>query len=165
LEAAALQRNLEMVASNLEHALGISQQLARRMIADERGEPIVVAAKALSIPANVLQRMLLFMNPAVGQSVERVYKLAALHNEMTLAAAQRMIDIWQEAEPAEQRKVPHGTQPPGTQWQSTVRHARQALAEISRHPSAGKAPGAGKRPDTGTETGNHLQRANGSDAR
>jgi hypothetical protein len=89
---------------------------------------------------------------------------------MTLAAAQRMIDIWQVAEPAEQRKAPHGTQtigtqPPGTQWQSTVRHARQALAEISRHPSAGKAPGAGKRPDTGTETGTHLLRANGTDAR
>ena len=148
LEAAALQRNLESVASNLERALGISQQLAHRIIADDRGEPTVVAAKALAIPANVLQRILLFMNPIVGQSVERVYKLALLYNEMTVEAARHLIDIWQDADPAVARK-------PATlaaQWQSTVNRARQSLAEISRRTSTIKEADA------------YLQRANGTDA-
>ena len=72
----------------LERALGISYQQARRIVEDEMGEPIVVAAKAMSLPADVLQRILLFMNPRVGQSVDRVYELAALYNEISVEAAQ-----------------------------------------------------------------------------
>ncbi len=43
---------------------------------DELGEPIVVAAKALGIPRDLLYRILLFVNTAVGHSVERVHTLA-----------------------------------------------------------------------------------------
>jgi len=146
LEAAALQRNLESVASDFERTLGISQQMAHRMIADGQGEPIVIAAKALEIPASVLQRMLLFMNPIVGQSIERLYKLTALYDEMTLEAARRMIDIWQDAEPAQLRKPIHAAQ-----WQSTVSCARQALADISHRTSAKTVPEANRRRATGTD--------------
>jgi hypothetical protein len=148
LEAAALQRNLESVASDLERSLGISKQLARRIIADDRGEPTVVAAKALAVPAIVLQRILLFMNPIVGQSVERVYKLALLYDAMTVEAAWRMIDIWQDADPTVARNPTHTAQ-----WQSTASGARQALAETSRRTSPNKEPDA------------HPHRANGTDAR
>ena len=146
LEAAALRRNLELVASDFERTLGISQQMAHRMIADGQGEPIVIAAKALEIPASVLQRMLLFMNPIVGQSIERLYKLTALYDEMTLEAARRMIDIWQDAEPAQLRKPIHAAQ-----WQSTVSRARQALADISHRTSAKTVPDANRRRVTGTD--------------
>jgi hypothetical protein len=50
LEAAALQRNLESVASDLERSLGISKQLARRIIADDRGEPTVSSSVRLQCP-------------------------------------------------------------------------------------------------------------------
>ena len=60
--------------------------LAERIARDHSGEPIVVAAKALGMQAAVLQRILLFLNPAVGQSVERVYDLARLYDEITPAA-------------------------------------------------------------------------------
>ena len=61
--------------------------MAERIARDYSGEPIVVAAKALGMPAAMLQRILLFLNPAVGQSVERVYDLARLYDEITQGAA------------------------------------------------------------------------------
>ena len=57
----------------------------------------MVAAKALGMTAAVLQRILLFLNPAIGQSVERVYDLARLYDELTPAAAERMLTIWRQA--------------------------------------------------------------------
>ena len=97
LENAALQRNPGEFARMLERALGISRALAERIARDHSGEPIVVAAKALGMTAAVLQRILLFLNPAIGQSVERVYDLARLYDELTPAAAERMLTIWRQA--------------------------------------------------------------------
>ena len=79
METAALRHNTATVMRELERALGISYRQSRRIVEDDLGEPIVVAAKAMSLPADVLQRILLFMNPRVGQSVDRVYELAALY--------------------------------------------------------------------------------------
>ena len=76
LESATLQHNTEIVLRELERTLGLARTQTRRIVDDELGEPIVVAAKALEVPTDVLQRMLLFINPRVGQSVERVYELA-----------------------------------------------------------------------------------------
>jgi hypothetical protein len=84
LESAALQHNSEAVVRELERMLGLSRAQARRIVNDELGEPIAVAAKALNLPSDVLQRMLLFMNPHVGQSVDRVYELAELYGEITV---------------------------------------------------------------------------------
>jgi hypothetical protein len=97
LENAALQRNPGEFSRMLERALGISQELAERIARDPSGEPIVVAARALGMTAAVLQRILLFLNPAIGQSVERVYDLARLYDELTPAAAERMLTIWRQA--------------------------------------------------------------------
>lgn len=94
LENAALQRNTGEFSRALERALAISHALAERIVRDYSGEPIVVAAKALAMPADVFQRILLFLNPAVGQSVGRVYELARLYDELALAAAARMLEIW-----------------------------------------------------------------------
>src|SRR5207248_6641095 len=78
LESAVLQHHGETVLSELERALGVSRAQARRIIDDEQGEPIVVAAKAMGMPADVLQRVLLFANPRVGHSVDRVYELSQI---------------------------------------------------------------------------------------
>jgi quinol monooxygenase YgiN len=132
LESAALQHNTDAVVRDLERSLGVSNRLAHRIVADELGEPVVVAAKALALPADVLQRMLLFMNPRVGQSVDRVYELAALYQEITVGAAQSLIDIWQDADPAQPHTTQAHTATHVTQWQNTVERARQALSEITR---------------------------------
>jgi hypothetical protein len=97
LEAAALQRNAGEFSRMLERALGISKELAERVARDHSGEPIVVAAKALGMKAAVLQRILLFLNPVIGQSIERVYDLARLFDELKPEAAERMLAIWRKA--------------------------------------------------------------------
>jgi hypothetical protein len=115
LEAAALGHNSEVFARELERTLAISRAQARRLIDDDSGEPIVVAAVALGMAAAVLQRILLCLNPAVSQSVQRVYELALLHEEIEPEAALRLIAIWQASHPGQKAAKP-GHQP--QLWQS-----------------------------------------------
>lgn len=96
IENAALARNTNEFSRVLERALRLPRGLGARIAADASGEPIVVAAKALGMKAAVLQRVLLFLNPAVGHSVQRVYDLADLFDELTREAAERMLTIWRD---------------------------------------------------------------------
>jgi hypothetical protein len=82
LEMAALSHNSEGFAQEIEKSLHIDRVLARRLIEDESGEPILVVAQALGMPADVLQRILLCLNPAISHSVLRVYELSTLYEEM-----------------------------------------------------------------------------------
>jgi hypothetical protein len=99
LETAALRHHTGTLMRELERALGISHRQARRIVEDDLGEPIVIAGKAMSLPADVLQRIVLFMNPRVGHSVDRVYELSALYTEISIEAARRLISILRAAEP------------------------------------------------------------------
>lgn len=95
LEAAALARRREDFARYLVLSLRIPRAQARRIVHDHLGEPIVVAAKTLDVPRDALYRILLFVNSAIGHSVERVHALAALYDEITMPAAEGMVAIWQ----------------------------------------------------------------------
>jgi hypothetical protein len=95
LEVAALARRREDFVQELAQSLLISREQARRIADDRLGEPIMIAAKALSLPRDRLYRILLFINAAVGHSVERVHALAQLYDEITLPAAQDVVAIWQ----------------------------------------------------------------------
>jgi hypothetical protein len=99
LEAAAMAHRIEAFTRELEDTFAISGRLARRIVADERGEPIVAAVKALRAPRAVLERILLFVNPAIGRSVARVHELATRYDEISAEAAERLVAIWQAAEP------------------------------------------------------------------
>ncbi|MGN6572785.1 MAG: DUF2336 domain-containing protein [Pseudolabrys sp.] len=94
LEAAALKRDTAAFGRTLAAALGVPPALAVRIARDASGEPLVVAAKALGMSAAALQRVLLFLNPVIGQSVDRVYDLAQLFDEITFEAAAQMAAIW-----------------------------------------------------------------------
>jgi uncharacterized protein (DUF2336 family) len=98
LEAAALAHNVETFVRELARALAISPDQARRLSQDQSGEPLVIAARALGMPADALQRILLCLNPVIGQSVQRVYELADLYEELAPDAALRMVAIWQITE-------------------------------------------------------------------
>ena len=99
LERAALARNPDAFMRALERWLGIGPALARRIVLDPLGEPIVVAAKVLGIATDALQRILLFVNPAVGRSVYRVYELAMLFETIQAQAAHALVGIWRAADP------------------------------------------------------------------
>ena len=117
LEAAVLTGKREHFAARLAKALRISHEQARRIGSDELGEPVLVAAKTLALRRDVLYRILMFVNPAVGHSVERVHALAALYDELKLQAAEGMLAIWQALPAAErvrfgQRQLPRNESRP-----------------------------------------------------
>ena len=114
---------------------------ARRIVQDELGEPIVAAAKAMNLPEDVLQRMLLFINPRVGQSVDRVYELATLYGEISVGAAQRLIAIWRQADQAADRQAGHEP----LAWHAAAETARRALSDVAPRPALDDATAAAYR--------------------
>lgn len=123
LEAAALGHNSEAFAREIERTLAITRVQARRLIDDVLGEPIVVAAAALNMPADVLQRILLCLSPTIGQSVQRVYELADLYEEIEPGAALRLLAIWRSARKAEQKAIPPKPAPavrPKIPWEAVA---------------------------------------------
>jgi hypothetical protein len=132
LEAAVLAGRTEHFAVRLAQTLRIPPDQARRIARDQLGEPVVVAGKALGMAREALYRVLMFINPAVGHSVERVHSLAALHDEMTAAAAEAMLAIWQALRGNERIRTKHQT----LAWDDdTRRRVRQGLA-VPRKPLA-----------------------------
>jgi hypothetical protein len=126
LETAALQRNPGEFARMLERALGIGMAIADRATRDNSGEPLLVAAKALGMPSSVFQRILMFLNPAIGRSVERVFELSRLYDEIQPAAAEHMVAIWRES--AARRRPPHVP----VYWDDAQRAARTSAMPAQR---------------------------------
>jgi len=132
LETAALTGKREDFAHHLARALLISREQARRIARDELGEPVVVAGKALSVPRDALDRILMFVNPVVGHSVERVHALAALYDEMTTPAAEGMLAIWQALERSDHAKAEHRP----LAWDDEARRRARPSTSAHRSPAA-----------------------------
>jgi hypothetical protein len=132
LEAAALTGNRDNFALQLARALHIPHDQARRIVRDDLGESVVVAAKVLGMPRDVLYRVLMFLNPAVGHSVERVHALAALYEEIPVAAAEALLAIWQTLQQSERPAAKH--QP--LAWDDETRRRARPGAPMQRAPAA-----------------------------
>jgi hypothetical protein len=132
LEAAALGHNSELFARELERIFAISRAQARRLYEDELGEPIVVAAVALGMPTTMLQRILLCLNPTISQSVQRVYDLALLHQEIEPSAALQLVAIWQASHPAEKSAAPQTAVLQPQYWQDEKSERRAAPLPVTR---------------------------------
>ena len=140
LETAALPRNSRVFSRTLARALRIPLDLAERVARDPSGEPIVVAARSLGMKAAVLQRILLFLNPSVGQSVQRVYELADLFDALPREAAERMLAIWRGAgavpapghEPVYQNSPARQARPLAAVWDSLVPEQPPARLKSAR---------------------------------
>lgn len=130
LEASALGGRPSDFIRELERALGIAQRLAEAIVNDRSGEPLVVAAKALAVPIDVLQRILLFVNPAIGHSVRRVYALTALFDRMSLDAALRLVAAWRGADAAAPVRPHRNAASPST------RVVGGSSGDPARHPQA-----------------------------
>jgi hypothetical protein len=128
LEAAALGNHREDLAKQLAEALRIPRDQARRIVRDDHGEPIVVAVKALGIARDVVYRLLMFVNPTVGHSVERVHALATLYDELSAQAAEGMVAIWQALRSEARATAKH--QP--LFWNDERSHARPPAAPARR---------------------------------
>ena len=77
LEMAAFAQDAENFALELGEALILPTRIAVQVTSDPGGEPLACAMKALEMPAPVFQRILLFLNPEFGMSVDKVYMIIA----------------------------------------------------------------------------------------
>jgi hypothetical protein len=134
LEQAAMQRDVGAFCRALEQALGIGRVIAERIARDASGEAIVVAAKALRMEAAALQRVLLFLDPRIGHSVARVFDLARLYDELSPAAADRMLAIWRQADRASKPRY----EP--LHWDDERRSARAPAAHGGRRVTRAAEP-------------------------
>jgi hypothetical protein len=115
--------------------------LAGRITRDQSGEPVVVAARALGMPAAV--RVLLFLNPAIGQSIGRVHDLSRLFDELTSQASERMVAIWRNAGPKSKpvhQPALYNDERPGARPQATSA-PRRAARDRDEQPSRNRTGG------------------------
>ena len=144
LEAAALARRPQEFAGELQRALGVNGEIARRMVDDSGGEPLLIAAKALEIPSAVLVRILLFVNPAIGESVARVFALAQLYLDVPRAAALQVLASLRTGGPA------HATHQPGL-WDDGTEAGRRAATDAARRGLAAATRSQPSRRETATQ--------------
>jgi hypothetical protein len=152
LEGAALQRRPGDFQRELQRALTLSTELAAEIVQDDGGELLLLALKALGMPPDVLLRVLLFLNPSIGQSVPQVFELARLYGQFSQGAALRIM--------ATLRSIgTPGKPPPGHQpvlWNDEP-GSRRPGADGTRRAAGGSEPHAAGalsgRVDTGRPPG------------
>jgi Uncharacterised protein conserved in bacteria (DUF2336) len=94
LEMAAFAADVENFTLELGESLILPWKISTQVVNDPRGEPLACAAKALGMPSPVFQRVLLFLKPEIGTSVETVYRLSRLFDILSERSALVMLAAW-----------------------------------------------------------------------
>lgn len=128
LEQAALAGRAQEFTTLLQQGLGLSRAVSRRIVTDRSGEPFVVSAKALAMPTDVFQRILMSLNPVIGQSVEMVFQLSDLFLGLPLPSALHLVAIWRAADRMEAKSVVHRRM----HWDDASPARRAAIIEPRR---------------------------------
>jgi hypothetical protein len=97
LEMAAFVSDVENFTLELSEALILPSRIAAQVAGDPGGEPLACAMKAIDMPAAVFQRVLLFLNPEIGSSVNTVYRLSRLYDRLSERSALIMLAAWRGA--------------------------------------------------------------------
>jgi len=94
LEAAAMVADVAAFTSELGDALILPSAVTRQIVNDPLGEPLACALKVLGMPSVAFQRVLLFLNPAIGTSVMDVYRLARMYDVLVERVPLIMLAAW-----------------------------------------------------------------------
>jgi uncharacterized protein DUF2336 len=142
LQMAAFAQDTENFALELGEALILPSRIAIQVTNDPGGEPLACAMKALEMPSPEFQRVLLFLNPEFGSSVNDVYRISRLYDRLTERSALVMLAAWR-----------------GSTMAVTRAKYRPALHDDERHraraangqPRPAAQPGTAPAVHTGTE--------------
>lgn len=93
LDAARTAEN-GALAKMLERTLGVSEESAARIVADETGQSMAVAARALGLSFAILSRVLFRLHPVAGRSTGEMARLAEMFDSLPLASAQHLVASW-----------------------------------------------------------------------
>lgn len=94
LEMAAFAEDIENFAREIGEALILPSRIAEQVVNDPGGEPLACAARALNMPSPVFQRVLMFLNPALGSSVHYVFRLSRMYDRLGERTALIMLAAW-----------------------------------------------------------------------
>ncbi|GGI21934.1 DUF2336 domain-containing protein [Bradyrhizobium guangdongense] len=94
LEMAAIAGDVESFTYELGDTLILPARVATQIVEDAGGEALAVAARALDMPSPNFQRILLFFKPAIGTSVNEVYRLSRLYDRLSDRSALVMLAAW-----------------------------------------------------------------------
>ncbi|HLZ05565.1 MAG TPA: DUF2336 domain-containing protein [Bradyrhizobium sp.] len=94
LEMAAFAADIENFTLELGESLILPARLAAQVVDDPGGEPLACAMRALGMPGPVFERVLLFLKPEFGSSVNTVYRLSRLYDRLSERSALVMLAVW-----------------------------------------------------------------------
>jgi hypothetical protein len=94
LEMAAFAADIENFTLELGETLILPARVAAQIVDDAGGEPLACAMRALGMPGPVFERVLLFLKPEFGTSVNTVYRLSRLYDRLSERAALVMLAAW-----------------------------------------------------------------------
>ncbi len=94
LEMAAFAEDIENFAREVGEALILPSRIAEQVVNDPGGEPLACAARALNMPSPAFQRVLMFLNPALGSSVHYVFRLSRMYDRLSERTALIMLAAW-----------------------------------------------------------------------
>jgi hypothetical protein len=94
LEMAAFAEDTDSFALEIGDALILPARIATQVVTDPGGEPLACAARALDMPSAAFQRILMFLNPEFGSSVQNVYRLSRLYDRLTERSALVILAAW-----------------------------------------------------------------------
>ena len=97
LERTAFARDRAGFAAELADALHLPASVGERIVMDGSGELLACAAKALAMPSDVFQRVLLFLKAEWSSQVVLVLRLARLYDSLSEHAALIMLSVWRGA--------------------------------------------------------------------
>ena len=94
LEMAAFAADVENFTIELGETLILPARVAAQIVDDPGGEPLACAMRALGMPGPVFERVLLFLRPEFGTSVNTVYRLSRLYDRLSERSALVMLAAW-----------------------------------------------------------------------
>lgn len=94
LEMAAFVADVQNFTFELGETLILPWKISNQIVNDSGGEPLACASKALGMPSYVFQRVLLFLKPEIGTSVQTVYRLSRLYDILNERSALIMLAAW-----------------------------------------------------------------------
>jgi len=143
LEMAAFAADVENFTLELGETLILPSRVAAQVVNDPGGEPLACAARVLDMPGAVFQRVLLFLKPEFGSSVNTVYRLSRLYDRLSERSALVMLAAWRGSTLA----ITRAKYRPSL-YDDERHRARSAPAQTR---PAVQLPGAGVVPRTGSQ--------------
>ena len=94
LEMAAFAEDVENFTLELGDVLILPSRVAAQVVDDAGGEPLACAMRALDVSGAAFQRILMFLNPEAGASVNYVYRLSRLYDRLSERSALVILAAW-----------------------------------------------------------------------